>query len=51
MAKQYLFERGVHNGKQWELYRWFDHYALYVDGEFWCTCESIREFRDELEEV
>lgn len=51
MARQYLFERGTQNGKQWELYRRFDHYALYINGDFWCTCDSVREARDELDAI
>lgn len=23
-------------------------YALYVGGDFWCTCESLREAEDEI---
>lgn len=26
-------------------------YTLYVDGDFWCTCESLREAEEEIAEL
>lgn len=31
-----------------EIKRITDHYAIYIDGQFWCTCESMREVTEEL---
>lgn len=33
-----------------EIKKLTDHYAIYIDGKFWCTCESMREVTEELEE-
>ena len=48
MSKRTLHEWGTVDGKDWELYRERGHYFLYVNGEFYCTCETIREFKEEL---
>ena len=34
-----------------EVRRTFDHYTVFVDGEFYCTAESRREAEDEIEEL
>lgn len=49
MAKRTLYEWGIHGENRWELYRGWDHYFLYINGEFYCTCDNLREFKEELE--
>ena len=34
---------------RFEVRRVYDHYAVYIDGELWCTAESRREAEDEIE--
>ena len=31
-----------------EIKKLTDHYAIYIDGKFWCTCESMAEVTEEL---
>ena len=33
---------------QVEIKRTFDHYTVYINGEFYCTAESRREAEDEI---
>ena len=28
-----------------------EHYEIYIDGEFECSCESYRELRETLDEL
>ena len=34
-----------------EVRRERDHYKVEVDGEFWCTCDSMREVDEEIEYI
>ena len=34
-----------------EIKKRFDHYAVYVDDEFYCTADSYREAEDEIEQI
>ena len=34
---------------EFEVKRTFDHYTVYIDGQFYCTAESRREADDEIE--
>jgi len=43
--------KGYQRGHFWELFQNIGHYTLFVDGSFWCSCDSRREAYDELEEV
>lgn len=40
----------VRRDKQ-EIYAGAAPYALYVGGDFWCTCESLREAEGEIAEL
>lgn len=33
-----------------EIRKLTDHYAIYIDGRFWCTRDSMAEVTEELEE-
>lgn len=39
------------SGKEYQVFRRGGHYALYVDGVFYCTGDSRSEIYEELEEV
>lgn len=46
-----LIERGRFRGHSYEIYRRLDHYELYIDGEFWCSGDNLREIDEELENI
>ena len=47
-----IYEKGIlPNGDRYIIYKVYDHYELYINGEFWCSGESYREVDDELNEM
>lgn len=34
-----------------EIKKLTDHYTIYVDEEFYCTCENMAEVTEELEKM
>ena len=47
-----IYEKGLlPNGDRYIIYKVYDHYELYINGEFWCSGENYREIDDELNEM
>lgn len=34
-----------------EVKKTFDHYTIYVNDRFWCTCDNRREVDEEIEAI
>lgn len=32
-----------------DIQKVMDHYEVYIDGKFYCSCDSLREVDEELE--
>lgn len=46
-----LIEKGYFKWHTYKVYRQLGHYELYIDDEFWSTGDSIKEIKEELENV